>query len=127
MGRVSHRLKSNSDSGQGPREGKPSGAFGGSIRSTWPRDRLHRLLADRLSAYRFLYVGNREPYVYVKTLSGIPRTDPDSSVPKTGAARAPGELNLTTTGNPLRIRESKPAAFRSNRSHPDPGRWIPAS
>jgi trehalose 6-phosphate synthase len=48
--------------------------------SIWTRERLHSLLADRLSDYRFICVGNREPYIHVKTPTGIRCTEPDSGV-----------------------------------------------
>ncbi len=46
----------------------------------WTRDRLHALLTDRLSEYRFVCVGNREPYIHLRTPSGLRCTEPDSGV-----------------------------------------------
>ena len=48
--------------------------------SMWTRERLHSLLSDRLADYRFVCVANREPYIHVKTPSGIRCTEPDSGV-----------------------------------------------
>lgn len=46
----------------------------------WNRERLHSLLSERLSDYRFICVANREPYIHVKTPDGILCTQPDSGV-----------------------------------------------
>jgi trehalose-6-phosphate synthase len=46
----------------------------------WTRDRLQGLLSDRLSGYKFICVANREPYIHVRTTSGIRCTEPDSGV-----------------------------------------------
>jgi trehalose-6-phosphate synthase len=46
----------------------------------WTRDRLHGLLSDRLSDYKFICVANREPFIHVKSPSGIRCTEPDSGV-----------------------------------------------
>lgn len=46
----------------------------------WTRERLQSLLSDRLADYKFISVANREPFIHVKTASGIRWTQPDSGV-----------------------------------------------
>jgi trehalose 6-phosphate synthase len=46
----------------------------------WSRERLRVLVTDRLAGFRLVAVANREPYIHVRTPSGVTCVQPDSGV-----------------------------------------------
>jgi trehalose 6-phosphate synthase len=46
----------------------------------WLPDRLRALVTDRLAAFKFVTVANREPYIHLKTPGGVRVVQPDSGV-----------------------------------------------
>ena len=49
-------------------------------RHQWTRKRLHSLITQRLEGFRFVCVGNREPYIHMRKGGAIRCIEPDSGV-----------------------------------------------